>query len=329
MSILLSTKRRITQGVTFVMLTFNFWAVSAAQGFCLPIMHCEACAFAWLGCPVGMVARSLAFGEIPFVVIGIFIGIGAILGRFFCGWVCPMGFLQDILHKIPGRKVKFPRFLRFGKYAVLIVSVIVIPYMVGSGLDNVPESFVASGEEAGFKPVQGFHDQDDSASVGGFQFVGEDSFDAKPVEPPEPAYVSSPYFFCNYCPTAALEVVLPTMIVDHDFRLDSKRILRFSVLLVVLFGVVLNHRSFCKVLCPVGALIAITNRFSFLSLRIKADSCIKCRKCDKACPMDVAVMDSQHGKKAVNRDLECIGCLSCEQACPESVISNNSRILRK
>ena len=57
--------------------------------------------------------------------------IGALVGRFACGWLCPFGLIQDLLHKIPfPRKIgtfKGDRLLRKFKYVILIVFVILLP----------------------------------------------------------------------------------------------------------------------------------------------------------------------------------------------------------
>ena len=114
-----------------------------------------------------------------------------------------------------------------------------------------------------------------------------------------------------------------------DFAFDAGRILRFSVLAVVLFLAVANHRSFCKIMCPIGAMVALTNKFSFLSLRLDGKTCIHCKKCDQACPMDVAVEPCSVSGRKINRHPECIECLTCEEVCPVTAIGNNSKLLSK
>ena len=67
---------------------------------------------------------------IPFYVLGVMIAVGAVVGRFFCGWACPFGFIQDILSKIKTRKLKMPRWMRFAKYLFLVATVFLIPYFI-------------------------------------------------------------------------------------------------------------------------------------------------------------------------------------------------------
>lgn len=276
MSMLLITRRRLVQAISLIALNVNFWVISALKIGCVPVMNCEACAVAWFGCPIGMIARSIAFFEFPLIVFACVFGVGLFVGRMFCGWVCPMGFLQDMLYKIPRPKFRLPYFFVWFKYGFLILSVFVVAYVYGS------------------------------------------------------EYEFTKLFFCNFCPTAALDVVIPDMIMHQDYHMDSFRILRFSVLAIVLFLGVADHRSFCKVMCPVGALVAVGNKFSLFSLRLNKETCISCAKCNKGCPMGVKVMESPDATgRAINRSTECIECLKCEQDCPVTAISNNSRVLRK
>ena len=58
--------------------------------------------------------------------------IGVLLGRFVCGFLCPFGWLQDLLHKIPGKKLSTKKLkpLRYLKYAVLLFAVVLLPALV-------------------------------------------------------------------------------------------------------------------------------------------------------------------------------------------------------
>jgi len=272
---MLSTKRRIVQVLSLILLNTNFRGMGT-ETVCIPVMNCEACAWAWMGCPIGMIGSNLAFREWPIFVLISTLILGAVLGRFFCGWVCPMGLLQDMIHKIPSIKFKLPSWTKWIKYAFLLITVFIFGYMFGK----------------------------------------------------EPEV--SPFYFCNLCPTAAIQVVIPDMLLYQDFSLDFARSLRLGILIVVLVLSLGVHRGFCKVMCPIGALIAITNKFSFLSLKLNKHSCISCGKCDTKCPMDVEVMDSPDKTgRAINRSTECIECLTCEQTCPVNAINNNSHILKK
>ncbi len=67
--------------------------------------------------------------------------IGALMGRFVCGWLCPFGLFQDLLHKIPFVKkistLPGDKVLRKLKYLILTVFVILLPMflvdMLGQG----------------------------------------------------------------------------------------------------------------------------------------------------------------------------------------------------
>lgn len=61
---------------------------------------------------------------------------GVLLGRFICGFLCPFGWFQDLLHKIPGKKFSTAKLkpLRYVKYIILIVFVILLPALVTNSL---------------------------------------------------------------------------------------------------------------------------------------------------------------------------------------------------
>lgn len=96
---------------------------------CLPILNCYSCPGAIGSCPVGSlqaVASSSAF-YFSFYVTGFLALVGVLTGRLACGWLCPFGLIQELLHKIPSPKYVLPDWTRLIKYFVLVVPVVLLP----------------------------------------------------------------------------------------------------------------------------------------------------------------------------------------------------------
>jgi len=100
-----------------------------------------------------------------------------------------------------------------------------------------------------------------------------------------------------------------------------------AVLGVSVVGSIVYDRFFCKYLCPMGAFLGAISRVSIFKVRRNADTCIDCKLCDKACPVNVSVSDV-----AVVNDAECINCNECVNVCPVKetlVVSAGSKPARK
>jgi len=102
------------------------------KSVCLPGLNCYSCPGALGSCPVGALQSVIGSEhKITLYVSGFLIFIGALTGRFVCGWLCPFGLVQDLLYKIPFPKKlgKFrgDRLLRYLKYLILLVFVIILP----------------------------------------------------------------------------------------------------------------------------------------------------------------------------------------------------------
>ena len=107
-----------------------------SKKLCVPGLNCYSCPGAIGSCPIGSLQAVLGSKnyKFSFYVIGFLMIFGSLMGRFVCGWLCPFGLVQDLLHKIPlfHKKKNLPRhrFLRYGKYLVLVVFVILLPMTV-------------------------------------------------------------------------------------------------------------------------------------------------------------------------------------------------------
>jgi ferredoxin-type protein NapH len=98
---------------------------------CSPVFHCYACPLATFACPIGVIAQFGALHVFPFVAIGLLVALGALFGTLICGWACPFGFLQDLTAKVPTPKFDLPKFTGYFRYAVLVGTVLAIPYFFG------------------------------------------------------------------------------------------------------------------------------------------------------------------------------------------------------
>ena len=99
---------------------------------CVPGLNCYSCPGAIGACPLGALQNAIAASgnRAPTYILGILMLFGLTLGRTICGYLCPMGLLQELLHKIPTPKVKkcvFTRVLSYLKYVLLFIFVLMIP----------------------------------------------------------------------------------------------------------------------------------------------------------------------------------------------------------
>lgn len=135
-------KRKFVQLITALITNLNikgFFTGTIYQGIikkiCVPGLNCYSCPGALGSCPIGAlqaVIGSIRY-QISYYVLGLVALFGAIAGRFICGWLCPFGLIQELLYKIKTPKLKWTSknsFLRFGKYLILIIFVIILPALV-------------------------------------------------------------------------------------------------------------------------------------------------------------------------------------------------------
>ena len=105
-----------------------------AKTVCVPGLNCYSCPAAAASCPIGAVQAVIGSSKYHFAyyVVGFLLFIGVLLGRVVCGFLCPFGWFQELLHKIPTKKFSTKRFhiLTHLKYGILLLFVIILPMTV-------------------------------------------------------------------------------------------------------------------------------------------------------------------------------------------------------
>lgn len=142
--------RRLIQ--VYAALLYNAYIKGFAEGeiytgvlknACVPGLNCYSCPGAISACPLGSLQNAIsASADRPaFYVIGIILLFGMFLGRVICGFLCPFGLIQELLHKIPVKKLKKNKItqkLTFIKYVILGIFVVIIPLFFGLRKQPLP-----------------------------------------------------------------------------------------------------------------------------------------------------------------------------------------------
>jgi polyferredoxin len=96
---------------------------------CVPFLNCNSCPSALFSCPVGALQHFMTLRKIPFTILGYLLALGLAVGAMTCGWLCPFGFLQDLMVKVPSPKIKLPKRISELRYWVLVLLVVLVPLM--------------------------------------------------------------------------------------------------------------------------------------------------------------------------------------------------------
>jgi len=128
--------RRLFQFLTGFMANFQIFNFITARLYTgklksipFPIMNCYACPASVYSCPIGTLSHFLVISKIPLLTVGVIAAVSSTFGRWICGWICPFGLIQDLLHKIPSMKFDLPRPFVYVKYLMLIFGVILLPFL--------------------------------------------------------------------------------------------------------------------------------------------------------------------------------------------------------
>lgn len=252
------------------------------KNLCVPGLNCYSCPGAVGSCPIGSLQAVIGSWNFKFAfyVAGFLVFIGAVIGRFVCGWLCPFGLVQDLLHKIPfPKKIKTFRgdkLLRKLKYVILIVFVILLPLywvdIMGQGAPYFCKLICPAGTLEGGLPLVLLNKSMRSAI--GWLYAWKNLLLAVTI------FLSILIYrpFCKYiCPLGAIYSVFNPISVFR-YRVDENKC---------------THCGACAKACKMQIDPSKTPNHP---------ECIRCGQCKKICP--TGALSSGCLKKAVSKPKE-------------------------
>lgn len=293
----LSLVRKLVQLAAFVFLVYGsvivgFYSADKLSGS-LPVLSCaydmqnaDYCTLIpfqhQMDHRVGMVLAaggSLLAALMPtLVTLGTFLLMFVVLNKAFCGWICPLGFFQEVLSLI-GQKLGLQRIeslpaklvdrLRPLKWLILLLLVFALPLLAGLGI---------TGHEAG-----------------------------DPFCKICPSRILTTLATGNtdqvYLDTSSWGYLLLSLVANFLFGL------------ILVWGLFVRQ-PFCRI-CPLLALHAVFRKIGLVRLVKNAKPrCEKCGLCAKACPMDIREIHTEMQKKDV-LFADCTLCGRCVEFCPD------------
>jgi ferredoxin-type protein NapH len=301
----LSKVRLVVQLSFFGLLnTFFYFGQPLITPIILPILQCNHLNTNTANCLFGPFMRDLALHMpvplyVPLAALGSFMLAAVLLGRAWCGWVCPVGLLSDVLTYVRQGLLKAERWA---------VSQAVHDRLI----------YIKYGILATFFLL--------SASIGLTQLVdpivGRAYINALPealrYEPD-----------CMFCPAPALFAYWPLVLLPTlwTFSVNAEWLSRLGTLIAtswtyfvvsILFVVfsLFIPRVFCRYFCWVRAMTNLVAKYSPIGIHKDVKACKSCRTCQRVCPMMVKqILEEKENPRIA--EPECDSCLLCVENCPD------------
>jgi polyferredoxin len=272
----INTLRRLIQFLFALIFNPYFFSL---RNVCAPVLNCWGCPIAAFSCPIGALGQFCTNGVFPFLVLGILLFFGGILGRLVCGWACPFGLLQDLLYKIPSYKLNLPSFLKYGKYAILLIMVILIPLFFGivttPGKTTIQNFFFCNLCPAGTLeatlPAVLIPPAATPLTTTSAAPVQKDSSEETIIPATTNATTTT-----NKTQLSA-SLAAPS---DENILLGLLKSTRIWIFIIFLIAFILISRPFCRSICPLGAIFAVLNKFSIYKISVDKTKCIECNVCN-------------------------------------------------
>lgn len=213
------------------------------------------------------------------LTISVFI-LTLMIGRFFCGWICPLGSIIDIC----GIKAK-NRDLSFRHIKYYVLGFIVVSAFLGVQIAWIFDPLVITARFVSLNFIPSFTFALDKLFI----------------------FLIKSFNF--YQPLYDFYRLLKTSILGAEVYYFPHSFAILGFFLIICGLVFITKRFWCRAVCPLGAIYSIIAKFSILSRRV--DKCAACGKCRVNCRMSAIKEDMSYRKG------ECILCMDCVYDCPD------------
>lgn len=228
---------------------------------------------------------------LPSLIVVVF---SLVLGRSFCGWVCPMGSLLDLCHPLLSPKKKIVPSL-FPRLPVVLFVFVLVGALLQMGLVGYfdPFSILVRGLALALYPA--------------FNFGITEFFTL--------TYQQAPDVINSV--TEPVYAALQSSILPSEQKIFTLAYFSAAILLSVFIVEMWQRRFFCRNICPLGALLGMLARVGVLHGHGGSEECGECRRCQSLCRMGAI-----NEKRQISRQT-CSLCMECQEKCPRSVITFN------
>lgn len=291
-----NTPRRIIQFLSFLLFSAMVFNISALP-LLVPVLWTWGHEPNTVGDAFTALQILLYKTVLPWLALASFLITGMLLGKSLCGWVCPFGSIQDLIGLIKRKKreisIRTHETMIYVKYGILGLTLLIcLTFSIAKSM-NTHRSY--------------------ERALGIFVKAPFTT-----LSPGETLFATLPRMILNF-----REAVLETPVLEVLSGIINLPILfwfQFAIMVGILVFSAYVPRGWCRYFCPHAAVMALMSKFSFLGLRRDPVKCTKgaCRRCVKACPMNVRILDLAWEKIS---DPECIYCLKCVDACPDKAMS--------
>jgi ferredoxin-type protein NapF len=226
--------------------------------------------------------RTFHFSFLPAIIVLLF---APFIGRFFCGYICPMGTTINICDRLSsGLKNKpLPVTLHDIKYYLL-------SFIIGASILGISLVFIASP----IPLITRFYGLLINPLISLLGHMG-----LRVIQPLSGMLLANPPVFEGFLtPRFATQFFI---LVFFIAVFASSRI---------------SSRFWCRYLCPSGAIISLLSWRPLFKRHVSKD-CINCGKCASSCPMHAIEKDTPESTS----HQECIICRKCEKVCPVNAVS--------
>jgi ferredoxin-type protein NapH len=284
------------------LLLINSWFTRATtKGLPCLALNCYACPLAVTACPIGSIQYFGGTRQIPLYVVGVIGLAGALGGRFACGWLCPFGWFQEQIYKLPVQKWSIRPRNRVPWWMLVLVS---LPYAAGAWA--IQRYTAPLTLPLGLYLVGGFALYAWLGASRHFAVIG--------LVLLLPFFTREPWF-SKLCPAGMLEAGIPQVLVEPALRslVGPFYWLKMGILVLFLGWMAVTRRPFCRWICPLGAIWSPFNRVSTVQMTVDEEACTGCSRCQQVCPVDICVHEDANSEA-------CIRCMQCVEECPASCI---------